>query len=91
MASTASIHPCSLNGIFCAGARPNCSNSRGETPLHHASKTGAYQIVVALLAAKAKPNVAAGQDGATPLILAAQKGYTEVAEALLAAGVHTCA
>lgn len=44
--------------------------------------------MVSLLAAKAKPNVVTGTDGATPLILAAQKGFTEVAEALLAAGVH---
>jgi ankyrin repeat protein/serine/threonine protein kinase len=55
------------------------------TPLHEAAGRGHLEVVTALLAAKAGPNLQA-QDGDTPLHRAASNGRAEIVAALLAGG-----
>jgi hypothetical protein len=68
-----------------AGADPNATNDRGESPLHAAvSGDGNPRIVAALLAAGAKTNVT-NEEGETPVRVAATRGEQALYEMLLAA------
>ena len=64
--------------------RPGAPHTRCAQ--HMATRGGNYDIVVALLGAKAKPGPADKPSSTTPLHLAADLGHTEIAEALLGAG-----
>lgn len=57
----------------------------GATPLHWAAGSNRKEVVAVLLANKADVN-AETNEGLTALVLATDKGYTEVAELLLANG-----
>ena len=72
------------------GTDPGILDSCGHTPLYRvanecASEAGA-QIVPALVQAGADPNACAGITRATPLHMAARRGYVEIARALLDCG-----
>ena len=68
-----------------AGADVNAVQSvgRGEAALHRAARSGHAAVITTLLERGAAPNVASA-DGARPLHLAAHRGHSEAAAALLA-------
>jgi len=77
-----------LQALLEAGADPNAKNSEtGRTALHGAVEGGHLGVVKALIAAGANINQS-GNDGQTPLQLAAIHGKVEVLQALLQGKVN---
>ena len=72
------------------GASPNVLNADGS-PLHYAAGSGDVALAVALLAAGADQNAAAGGSGSTPLHLACQKLQLTMAALLVMEGASTSA
>lgn len=64
----------------------NTSDKSGLTPLHYATLANNANAVKLLLSHGADANAKDSVEGNTPLIIAAGKGFKEVAEALLARG-----
>jgi ankyrin repeat protein len=54
-----------------------------------ASRTGHAEVVGALLAANADPNLVRTEDGSSPVYMASQNGHLEVVQTLVAAGAAT--
>lgn len=88
--------------LLSGGAEPNVADNTGNTPLHLAAQAGSLELVKALLARGANPNVrtkpaapggrggfraVAGQQ--TPLLLAARTNHVDVMRALIEAGADT--
>lgn len=70
------------------GVDPNCRDSDDYTPLHRAAYAGNANLVSILLDHGANASVTVNKFGPTPLILAAQRGFTDIASMLLAQGVR---
>lgn len=68
------------------GANPEAKNAKGETRVYQAVKKGHYDCLVALLEAKADPNLDDPCQNDTPLHYAVQYGATKVTSALVRAG-----
>ena len=64
----------------------NAADTNGLTPLHYATLADNGKIAKLLLIHGAHPDIRDKVDGNTPLIIAAGKGYKDVAEVLLANG-----
>jgi serine/threonine protein kinase len=67
---------------------PNESDQRGWTPLLLATKNRHWKIVKLLVGAKADVNVAANEDGNTPLHFAAKAGNAKIVGLLLERGAN---
>lgn len=82
-----------VRALLRAGADPGAAEpsvslfSDGEAVLHLAAGSGSADAVRALLDAGADPDVR-DKHGGTPLLEAAQRGYTEVVQALVAGGAE---
>lgn len=68
------------------GAEVDAADRQGLTPLHYATLADNQDAVKSPLDHGANPNAKDNKVGDTPLIMAAGKGYKEVAELLLAHG-----
>ena len=75
-----------LKGLLEAGALPDVSDARGQTPLMHACARGETEAVRLLLEAGANPNRIDTIAGAYPLHKACQGGSVEIARLLLESG-----
>jgi len=76
-------------GLYCSGFnRVNCLNIYGFTPFHLAIQNGCLEVVQFLITVGADVNTTDGYGCFTPLQWAELKGYTEIAQALRAAGAH---
>jgi len=75
-----------LKFLISAKASVNCRKDEGTTPLLQPATSGNRQVIGALLAAAADPNLARSSDGVAPLYMAAQNNHVEVVQALLKAG-----
>src|SRR4029079_3130923 len=87
------LSPASTNGdaaivdlLLKAGANPNQSLPGGETPLMTASRTGALDVVRALLSHGATVDAQDERRGQTALMWAAAEGHAAVVHALIDAG-----
>lgn len=77
-------HVAAVQLLLKYGADPNIATGSGETPLYEAAYAGKTEAVAALLAVGANPNGAA--EYYNPVKVAAEYGYNECLELLLAAG-----
>lgn len=75
-----------IRKLLDAGANANQTEKTGETILMVAIRTGDADAVRALLDHGANPNTAEPQLQLTPLMLAAEAGYTEIVTALIKKG-----
>ena len=64
----------------------NCTDSRGQIPLHYACKKGFIDVVKALSKFQADLNIQ-DSDGLTALMLAAGSGHDEIVNVLVAQAV----
>ena len=69
-----------------AGAHANSRNEEGLTALQCAVQEGHIEVVKALLAARADPNLTFTRQPVTPLACAVKLSYAEIVKALLKAG-----
>ena len=69
------------------GARANVANNEGWTPLMEAAARGGAGVVALLIEKEADVN-AKNKAGRTALQLAEEKGYSQIAEILKAAGAE---
>jgi ankyrin repeat protein len=76
-----------LRFLHAEGADVNAVNAEGHSPLTLASVGGHAQVVEYLIAQGADVQIRTREDGSTALILAAEKGYEDVARLLVGAGV----
>ena len=81
--------------LLTLGANPNASTRTGHSPLTLAVLAGDIALVHVLLCRGADPEqavvgfyAAAGQAGATPMLLAAQEGRDDIVEMLLSFGAN---
>ena len=72
-----------MRKLLDAGANANHIEKTGETILMVATRTGSADAVRALLEHGANPNIAEPQLQLTPLMIAAEGGYTEIVADLL--------
>lgn len=77
-------HVAAIELLLKYGADPNITTGSGETPLYEAAYAGKTAAVALLLKAGANPNGAG--DYYNPVKVAAEYGYNECLELLLAAG-----
>lgn len=75
-----------IRKLLDAGANANQTEKTGETVLMVATRTGSTDAVRALLEHNANPNTPEPQLLLTPLMLAAEAGYTEIAADLIKSG-----
>jgi uncharacterized protein len=75
-----------IRKLLAAGANANQVEKTGETILMVATRSGDIDSVRALLEHGANPNTAEPQLQLTPLMLAAEAGYTEIVSALIKSG-----
>lgn len=75
-----------IETLLAHGANVNTVDKLGLTPLHYATLANNVDAVKSLLSHGANPNAKDYEAGDTPLVLAAGRGYKEIAELLLAHG-----
>lgn len=75
-----------LERLVKLGADPNAVDAQGRTPLHTAVINSSLHTVRELLSFKVNVNARIGQDGETPLMLAAKRNQTDMIRALLDKG-----
>ena len=71
--------------LITAGAKLECKNKDGYTPLHKAADLGHSDVTKVLIKAGANLNAAA-KNGMTPLHLVASQGHRDVVQILIHAG-----
>ena len=81
-----SIKEACVKALLAGGADPTLRDAIGDTPLHSAAWSGGLGIVQLLVAHKAVDVNAVNGERRTALMLAAQKGHTDIVCALLSAG-----
>ena len=75
-----------LEMLIAGKADVNAADTNGLTPLHYATLVKGAKRAKVLLTHGAHPDVKDNAEGSTPLIMAAEYGYKDVAEVLLANG-----